>query len=135
MLSFERMFMKRILRRIADYIRECDKLLYILCIVTTLYGCVMVLSSTAVRRESSLLNAFSLSSSVYFGLMSICLALNISPFFSRTSIIWNPSGVSTIWDTIPGFKDIAASEKAVQNMDLEAIPNSPPRRALPGSWE
>lgn len=38
--------MKRILRRIADYIRECDKVLYILCIVTTLYGCVMVLSST-----------------------------------------------------------------------------------------
>ena len=35
-----------IFRRIADYIRECDKLLYILCIVTTLYGCVMVLSTT-----------------------------------------------------------------------------------------
>ncbi len=33
-------------RRIADYIRECDKLLYILCIVTTLFGCVMVLSTT-----------------------------------------------------------------------------------------
>ncbi len=38
--------MKTLFRRIADYIRECDKVLYILCIVTTLYGCVMVLSST-----------------------------------------------------------------------------------------
>ncbi len=38
--------MKIFFRRIADYIRECDKPLYILCIVTTLYGCVAVLSST-----------------------------------------------------------------------------------------
>ncbi len=38
--------MKIIFRRIADYIRECDKLLYILCIITTLFGCVMVLSTT-----------------------------------------------------------------------------------------
>ena len=30
--------MKVIFRRIADYIRECDKLLYILCFVTTIYG-------------------------------------------------------------------------------------------------
>ncbi len=38
--------MRRVFRRIADYIRECDKLLYILCIITTLFGCVMVLSTT-----------------------------------------------------------------------------------------
>lgn len=38
--------MKRLFRRTADYIRECDKLLYILCIFTTLFGCIMVLSST-----------------------------------------------------------------------------------------
>lgn len=43
---FERIFMNRIFRRIADYIRECDKLLYILCTVTALFGCIMVLSST-----------------------------------------------------------------------------------------
>ncbi len=42
----ERNAMKMIFRRIADYIRECDKVLYILCIVTTLFGCVMVLSTT-----------------------------------------------------------------------------------------
>lgn len=38
--------MKLIIRKIADYIRECDKLLYFLCLVTTLFGCVAVLSTT-----------------------------------------------------------------------------------------
>lgn len=38
--------MKMIFRRIADYIRECDKVLYILCFVTTAFGCVAVLSTT-----------------------------------------------------------------------------------------
>ena len=38
--------MKLFFRRIADYIRECDKVLYALCIITTLFGCVMVLSTT-----------------------------------------------------------------------------------------
>ena len=59
----------------------------------------------------------------------------MSPFFSITSMIWNPSGVSTIWDTIPGLRDIAASENAGQKMDLEAMPSSPPFLAEPGSWE
>lgn len=45
--------MSRFFRRIADYIRECDKILYILCIVTTLFGCVMVLSSTYNRYGQS----------------------------------------------------------------------------------
>ncbi len=38
--------MRLIFRKIADYIRECDKLLYILSIVATLFGAVAVLSST-----------------------------------------------------------------------------------------
>lgn len=38
--------MRIIFRRIADYIRECDKILYILFLVTTMYGCVAVLSTT-----------------------------------------------------------------------------------------
>ncbi len=38
--------MKIIMRRIADYIRECDKVLFILCLVTSLFGSVAVLTST-----------------------------------------------------------------------------------------
>ncbi len=38
--------MRFIFRKIADYIRECDKLLYILCVAATLFGAVAVLSST-----------------------------------------------------------------------------------------
>ena len=38
--------MRLLFRRIADYIRECDKLLYILILVTTSFGCIAVLSTT-----------------------------------------------------------------------------------------
>ena len=84
---------------------------------------------------SSRWKAFSWSSTVYLGFSRMCLALNMSPFFSRTSMMWKPSGVSTICEMVPGFRDMAASEKAGQKMLLEAIPSSPPLRALPGSSE
>lgn len=38
--------MKHILRRTADYIRECDKVLMILCVFATSFGCIAVLSAT-----------------------------------------------------------------------------------------
>lgn len=38
--------MKRILHTVADYLRECDKVLYGLCIVAALYGGLAVLSTT-----------------------------------------------------------------------------------------
>lgn len=38
--------MKFILRKTADYVRECDKVLFLLCIVATSFGCVAVLSTT-----------------------------------------------------------------------------------------
>lgn len=38
--------MKRILHTVADYVRECDKVLYGLCIVAALYGGLAVLSTT-----------------------------------------------------------------------------------------
>ena len=56
-------------------------------------------------------------------------------FLRKISMRWNPSGVSTIWEMMPGLRDIAASENAGQNIDFEAIPSSPPLRALPGSSE
>lgn len=36
----------KIFSRIADYIRECDKILFILCLFTTSFGCMAVLSAT-----------------------------------------------------------------------------------------
>ena len=38
--------MRRFLARIADFIRESDKILLILCIFTGLYGCLAVFSAT-----------------------------------------------------------------------------------------
>lgn len=38
--------MRRILQATADYIRECDKPLFLLCIIATLYGAAAVLSAT-----------------------------------------------------------------------------------------
>ncbi|MBO5726344.1 MAG: FtsW/RodA/SpoVE family cell cycle protein, partial [Clostridia bacterium] len=39
--------------RIADYIRECDKVLFILCIFATTFGCFSVLSATRHTGELS----------------------------------------------------------------------------------
>ena len=38
--------MRLLFDRIADYIRECDKILLLLCLAATGYGCVAVLSAT-----------------------------------------------------------------------------------------
>lgn len=38
--------MKFLLRRTADYVRECDKVLMLLCVLATSFGCVAVLSAT-----------------------------------------------------------------------------------------
>ena len=44
------MLMKRLLSSIADYIRECDKLLFSLCIIATMFGCLAVLSAGSLRQ-------------------------------------------------------------------------------------
>ncbi len=38
--------MGKVVSRIADYLRECDKLLFALCIAASTYGCIAVLSAT-----------------------------------------------------------------------------------------
>ncbi len=38
--------MQKLFTKIADYIRECDKILFLLCLFATSYGCVAVLSAT-----------------------------------------------------------------------------------------
>lgn len=38
--------MNRIFARIADYVRECDKIMFILCVFTSVFGCMAVMSAT-----------------------------------------------------------------------------------------
>ena len=45
--------MQRIFEKIADYIRECDKILLFLCTFASLYGCVAVLSTTYHANNSA----------------------------------------------------------------------------------
>ena len=69
--------MKLIFRKIADYIRECDKLLYVLCLVTTLFGCVAVLSTTYFVNDSAgdfLMQLFSLG----LGLIAVIVISNFN---------------------------------------------------------
>ena len=68
--------MKRLARHVADYIRECDKLLYILCIVTTFYGCVMVLSSTYNYYGQSFGQFITQFASMILGLIAIIIISN-----------------------------------------------------------
>ena len=42
--------LKRIFASVADYIRECDKLLYFLCSAATLFGCIAVLSAGSFKQ-------------------------------------------------------------------------------------
>ncbi len=65
--------MRLIFRRIADYIRECDKLLYVLCIVTTLYGCVAVLSTTYYTSGRSLNDFMMQTFSMLLGIIAVII--------------------------------------------------------------
>lgn len=73
-------------RRIADYIRECDKLLYILCIVTTLYGCVMVLSTTYDYYGQSFSNFITQLGALALGLIAIIVISNFD--YKNFSRFW-----------------------------------------------
>lgn len=73
-------------RRIADYIRECDKLLYILCIVTTLYGCVMVLSTTYDYYGQSFSNFITQLGALVLGLIAIIVISNFD--YKNFSRFW-----------------------------------------------
>ena len=73
-------------RRIADYIRECDKLLYILCIVTTLYGCVMVLSTTYDYYGQSFSNFITQLGALALGLVAMIVISNFD--YKNFSRFW-----------------------------------------------
>ncbi len=68
--------MRILFRRIADYIRECDKLLYILCIVTTLFGCVMVLSTTYNYYDQSFSQFITQAAALGLGLFVMIVVSN-----------------------------------------------------------
>lgn len=70
--------MRIIFRRIADYIRECDKLLYILCIVTTGYGCVAVLSTTYRNFDYSLRDFYMQVFCMILGLIAVIFISNFN---------------------------------------------------------
>ncbi|MBQ3550628.1 MAG: FtsW/RodA/SpoVE family cell cycle protein [Clostridia bacterium] len=78
--------MRMMFRRIADYIRECDKLLYILCIVTTLYGCVMVLSTTYDYYGQSFSNFITQLGALALGLIAIIVISNFD--YKNFSRFW-----------------------------------------------
>ena len=70
--------MKLIFRRIADYIRECDKLLYILCFVTTAFGCVAVLSTTYKNFGNSLRDFYMQTFCMFLGLTAVVVISNFN---------------------------------------------------------
>lgn len=79
--------MRLIFRKIADYIRECDKLLYILCIVASLFGAVAVLSSTYFLNGRDLGDFLMQLFSLLLGVIAI---ITISSFNYKTFIKFWP---------------------------------------------
>ena len=71
--------------RIADYIRECDKIMFILCIFATSYGCISVLSAT---RHTGELSDF--LTQVIAMLLGLTAAVAISLFDFSTFIKYWP---------------------------------------------
>ncbi len=65
--------MGRLIARIADFFRESDKVMFILCILASLYGCLAVLSST---RYLSTMRPFLVQ------LLSLCLGVAAAVFIS-----------------------------------------------------
>lgn len=63
--------MKLLMRRIADYIRECDKLFFALCVATSLFGSIAVLSATYNVYDQSFSEFFTQLGALVFGLIII----------------------------------------------------------------
>lgn len=70
--------MRILLHRIADYIRECDKLLYILCFVTTGFGCVAVLSTTYRNSGNSARDFYMQLFSMLLGTVAVIIISNFN---------------------------------------------------------
>lgn len=70
--------MKIFFRRIADYIRECDKILYILCFVTTAYGCAAVLSTTYRNSGNSMRDFYMQIFCMFLGIIAVIIISNFN---------------------------------------------------------
>lgn len=78
--------MGRIISKTADYLRECDKLLLLLCIAASSYGCVAVLSAT--HYTGSLRQFLMQAFAMVFG---VVLVIVISGFDYRRFSRWWPA--------------------------------------------
>ena len=65
--------MGKLFGKIADYVRECDKVMFILCIFTSLFGCFAVLSATAYTGSTH---------DFFIQLISLMLGLAVAVFIS-----------------------------------------------------
>ncbi len=84
--------MRFIFRRIADYIRECDKILYILCFVTTAFGCVAVLSCTYRNSGDSMRDFYMQTFCMFLGFIAVIIISN-----------FNYKNFSRFWPLIAAF--------------------------------
>lgn len=84
--------MGRIISKIADYLRECDKLLLLLCIAASSYGCIAVLSAT---HYTGSLRQFLMQ--VFAMAFGVVLVIVISGFdYRRFSRWWPAMAVFTV---------------------------------------
>ncbi|MBO5913291.1 MAG: FtsW/RodA/SpoVE family cell cycle protein [Clostridia bacterium] len=106
--------MRMIFRRIADYIRECDKFLYITLLVTTLFGCVMVLSTTYNYYGQDYGNFFTQLGAMVLGFGAIIVISNFDyKNFSRFWFLIALAGLVPVGLTFfIGFAPGATDDKA-----------------------
>ena len=114
--------MNRILSAIADYIRECDKVLFALCCFASLYGGVAVLSAGSTRQfimqmvgfVSGIIVAIIISKfdyKIYKKLWPLAVLLGLTPVILTFFIGYAPNGTDDkAWLLLPGNISFQPSE-------------------------
>ncbi len=104
--------MGRLLGKIADYIRECDKILFILCVFASAYGCIAVFSAT--NYTGSMRQSITQIVAMFIG---IGIAVAVSLFDYSTFIKYWP--IAAIIGLVPviltffiGFAPAGTDDKA-----------------------
>lgn len=78
--------MGRIIGRIADYLRECDKILLILCLAASGYGCLAVLSATHYGGLGSIRQFLMQLAATIIGVAAVALVSGFD--YRRLSKFW-----------------------------------------------
>ncbi len=110
--------MKGLFSRIADYIREVDKLMLFLCLITTSFGCVAVLSAT--RYTGSLKQFFMQAAAMVMGTVAavVISLVDYKSILKRWYFILAGGMIPVLLTFVIGFGPVGTDDKAWLNLGI-----------------